>query len=349
MVFIWVVEVELLCTRGCHDGVEDGELTGSQRTNHDATCAQTCQAKLLESHFSGQVHQAGHDASRSTGSLGLVDQGQQGIGGVGDDGGGYTGNGTGGKGHGHLGGSTGFLQVDAGGGAQDILGFPLHGELSHGVRYLFEQDWSETGVEAFQSAIMLQNFWERRQQTAGELWVGDQANTGGFQGAQENVSNKLGAGGGKEVDPGFVVPGGLVSIHLGLVDFEELNASELEPTLDKVPNGGGAQTGGQPTDTFFGNYLFETAHHPFVVFDRIQLDTGLDNINWAKGTVGYTTAYTTGNGTFDVVRRAVLAEVVGAGWRSRKDLLLVFSAGKEHFDNAVFVLNTNFLVELLLN
>lgn len=39
MVFVWVMEVELLCASGFHDSVEDGELAGSQTTDHNATCA----------------------------------------------------------------------------------------------------------------------------------------------------------------------------------------------------------------------------------------------------------------------------------------------------------------------
>merc|ERR1712196_385906 len=80
-----VGEVELLGTHDRHEGVEDEELTGSEGANHDATGAEA---------------KADEHSALTTGTS-LVDLGQEGIGRVGDDGGGHTSDHAGGDGDAH--------------------------------------------------------------------------------------------------------------------------------------------------------------------------------------------------------------------------------------------------------
>ena len=75
------------------DVTVDGELTGSDGANHEETSTDTgvgaAQAKLLT-----DLHQTG-DSALTGFTGGLVDLGKHGVGGLGDDGGGETGNQTG--------------------------------------------------------------------------------------------------------------------------------------------------------------------------------------------------------------------------------------------------------------
>lgn len=53
MLGIGVVEMELGHAHERHHRVEDTELTGRQRTNHDAPRTQSCGAQINESSFGG--------------------------------------------------------------------------------------------------------------------------------------------------------------------------------------------------------------------------------------------------------------------------------------------------------
>jgi len=73
--------------------------------------------------------------------------------------------------------------------------------------------------------------------------LGDEADAAGLVGAEEDVGDELGHGGGGEVDGRLVVPGGLVADGLGDVDLEKLDTTELEPALNgKKQNRGQAPT-----------------------------------------------------------------------------------------------------------
>ena len=64
-----------------------------------------------------------------------------------------------------------------------------------------------------------------------------QADARGLERAEEDVGDELGHGGGAEVDIGAVVPRTLLAHPGREVDLEELDAAELEPTLDNAREG----------------------------------------------------------------------------------------------------------------
>ena len=107
----------------------DGELTGSEGTDHEETGSNTGE-RTTDTKLLGDLEEAGGGALTGE-TLGLVDLGKHGVGGLRDDGGGETGNETG-------------TQVDGGletvgegllgPGAESGLGNLLEDdELGHGV------------------------------------------------------------------------------------------------------------------------------------------------------------------------------------------------------------------------
>jgi len=263
MIGVGVVEVELARAKGVHDGVEDTELSGGEGTDHDATGEKTDSAKVDEASLAGNSHEAGHHGSLSSGSL-LVDLGEEGVGGVGNDGGGNTGNDTGGERDTNIG-SRGELSGGLAHGSVDgIGGGALDGELGHGVGDLLAEDGDEAGVEAA-NALGLEHLDEAIGEAVAELGIGHGADADGLEGAEEEIGDELGTGGGSEVDGGLVVPGGLLAHLLDGLDLEELDTAELEPALDEVTSGGGAEASGQGHGALFGNDLAESADKTGVV------------------------------------------------------------------------------------
>jgi hypothetical protein len=118
-------------------------LSGGEGTDHDETSTHTGEE-------TGGAELAGHldetRGDRLAGSaLGLVDLGEEGVGGLGDDGGGHTGDETTTEVEGG-GLSAGELALGLTPDLEDLLHSDLvHGELGHGVRDLLEQDGAETG------------------------------------------------------------------------------------------------------------------------------------------------------------------------------------------------------------
>lgn len=108
----------------------DGELTGGDTTDHDETGANTGE-RATETELTSNLHKTG-DSALSGETLGLVDLGKHGIGGLGDDGSSESSNETGAKVNGGLHAAGGLALVD---GAVDHLGNLLEDdELGHGVR-----------------------------------------------------------------------------------------------------------------------------------------------------------------------------------------------------------------------
>lgn len=108
----------------------DGELEGGQSSNHEETSTDTgvgsTETKLLS-----DLDQTG-SGSLTGQTLGLVDLGQHGVGGLGDDGGGETGNQTGAQVDGGLHAlGHGALGLDAVDGLSDLL---VDDELGASVR-----------------------------------------------------------------------------------------------------------------------------------------------------------------------------------------------------------------------
>jgi hypothetical protein len=223
------VEVELLSTSHLHDNVEQQELTGGQGTDHNATGSEADSAQLDEADLTGDSAESGHDGALATGT-GLVHLGQQGVGRVGDDGRAHTGNHTGGQGHTELGAADQLSLGLAHGGGHAVSSLALHGELGHGVGDLLHQNGAEAGVEALDQALLGEQLGGTAHEATGEGGLGHEADTGGLQGAQEDISDELGHGGRRQVDGSLVVPGLLVTKILGELHLEELHTTELEPT-----------------------------------------------------------------------------------------------------------------------
>lgn len=282
--------MELLGTGDSHDGVEDGELTGGEGTDHDATGRETNEAELDEAHLGGDAAEADNHGALAT-STRLVDDGEESISGVGDDGSGNTGNHTRSEGEGNLGRVRGGGEVDARHVAHLLLGGTLDSELSHGVGDLLEEDGDETRVEASEEALVSNNLGEGSDKTGSVAGVGHELDAGGLEGAEEDISNELGHGGRGKVDGETVLPGLLNTEVRSLLDLEELDTTELEPALDEVADNGGSETSGKSTHALLSDDLAEARDHAGVL-GGLELHAGLDDIDGAEGTVGDTTADT---------------------------------------------------------
>ena len=112
------------------DVTVDGELTGSKGTDHEETGTDTT-VRALDTELLGDLDEtAGGALTGST--LGLVDLGKHGVGGLGDKGGGETGDETGTE-------VDGGVHAARGGGLVNVVGVDVLGdllvddELGHGV------------------------------------------------------------------------------------------------------------------------------------------------------------------------------------------------------------------------
>lgn len=128
------------------DVTVEGELSGSEGTNHEETSVETTE-ETANAEVLGDAHQSA-DGGLAWSALGLVDLGQESVGWLRDEGGGETGNDT-------------TSQVERGDGTwgEGVLGLSGElnqllegdledGELGHGVWDLLEDHWAESRVEA---------------------------------------------------------------------------------------------------------------------------------------------------------------------------------------------------------
>lgn len=291
---------DLNTTSGTEDTLDvtvDGKLTGSKGTNHEETSADTG-VRAAQTEFLADLDEA-RDSALAGETLGLVDLGEHGVGGLGNKGSSETSDQTGTKVDTSLGAVGEGLLVNR---AVDHLGDLLEDdELGHGVRdpvreprqrnlqrynfaidarnnLLLEQDRSESGVESA-NTLLLEDAAEAAQQTASEGRLGDETDTGSLEGAEGNVGHEFSAGGRGKVDSGAVVSSGLVTELVDGLLLEELVTTELEGTLEEVTGGGRAETSEESASTLFLNDLAETTDHTTVIGGRVKLDTGLDAAN----------------------------------------------------------------------
>ena len=195
------MEVEFTCPERSHDGVEDSELSCGEGSDHDAPGEEPVGAELDETDLLGDVQKAG-DSSSVTSGAGLVDHGEEGVGRVGDDGGGNSSNNTGTEGDSEVAHGRGAVRGRAGGSVDGVGGGSLDGELGHGVRDLLEEDGAESSVKSADS-LGLEDLAESVSEAVTELRVGDGADAYGLKGAEENVGNGLSHSGGAKVDGGL--------------------------------------------------------------------------------------------------------------------------------------------------
>ncbi len=83
--------------------------------------------------------------------------------------------------------------------------------------------------------------------------------------------------------------------------------------MDKVSDSGGTKTGQKSLGTLSGNDLLESTDQTSVEGHRIQLNSGLDHINWAQSTVSHGAANGTGQCTLEVVVQVVHFLAMGSG------------------------------------
>jgi hypothetical protein len=255
--------MELGCTQGVHDSVEDTELTGSEGTNHDATWDKTNGAELVETNLLGNIGETGQHWTITSGT-GLVDLGEEGIGRMRDNRSGNSSNDTGTEGDSKVGSRGEFVWGLAHCSVHGVGNVTLDSELSHGVWNLLGKNWEETRVETHDTFV-LGHFCETVGEAVAELWVRDGADANGLKRAKENIGNSFGASSGDEVDGGLVLPGLLFSETGDNVDLDKLHSSELEPTLDEVSDGGSTKTGSKSHGSLFGNDLTESSDKTPVV------------------------------------------------------------------------------------
>ena len=248
-------------------------MTSSESTDHDETGAHTGE-ETGGAELTGHLDESGGDTlSRST--LGLVDLGEQGVGGLGDDGGGHTGNQT--SRQVKTGGLTrGERVLGLASGGEDLLdGDLVDGELGHGVRDLLEEDGTETGVEGT-GTLLSEDSEETTGETVGKGGLGDESDSGGLEGAEGNVGEELGDTGSSEVDGLSVVSGSVNAEDVDGLLLPELVTSELEGTLDGVTDNGGTETGEQSTSSLGGNDLSESTDHSLSRSERSVWESRLD-------------------------------------------------------------------------
>jgi hypothetical protein len=278
-----------------------GKLAGSESSDHEETGTDT-RVRSTDTELLTDLDET-RDSSLTGETLGLVDLGEHGIGGLRDNGGSETGHQTrakvGNSLHtiGHV--LLGELVEDS---LRDLL---EDDELGHGVRDLLEQNGTETGVESTE-ALVLDNLAEARNETAGVGGLGDETDTGGLERAQGDIGEELSSGGRGQVDSSSVLGSGLVAKSIDPLLLEELVTTELQGTLEEVTSEGRTNTGEKSGSTLILDNLAEATDETTVVGSGVELDTGLDDIDGGKTTVGDGTADSTGKGESGVEGEARL-------------------------------------------
>lgn len=260
-------------TKSLLDVVVDGELEGGEGTDHDNTGTQA-QEETLDTELTSHGEETRHDGSRAGG---LVDLGEEGIGGLRDDGSSNTSNETRG-------------QVDGGqGGAREVLlgasrfkdglgGTLEDDELGHGVGDLLEQDGTESRVESAHDTVLLQDTSKARDKAGSEGGLRDETNTGGLERAESDIGEELCNTGRSQVDGSAVVDSVLLANSLNEGLLPELVTSKLEGTLQEVTGEGGAESGHESASTLSLDDLTERGNHTLVVDSGLELDASLDDI-----------------------------------------------------------------------
>ena len=220
---IGVVEVELLGANDAHDGVEDAELAGGQGTDHDATSGEAGGAELDEASLLSDAEEASGGAALAARAL-LVDLGEERVRRVRDDCGNDASNDTGAERNGDVVGLARLVGRGVGGLVDGLSGLALHGELSHGVGDLLEEDGTEASVEA-EETVGGEHAAHAGAKALGEGRVRDGADADGLERAEEEISNELGHGRRREVDVSALLPRLALADASGNVHLEEFDLS----------------------------------------------------------------------------------------------------------------------------
>ena len=147
------------------------------------------------------------------------------------------------------------------------------------IDLLLEEDRTETRVESTDT-LVLEDLAEAAHETASEGRLRDETNTSRLKRAQGDISEEFGGSGGSEVDSGSVVGSSLVTELVDRLLLEELVTTELEGTLEEVTGEGWADTGQESASALILDDLAEPTDETAVVGDWVELDTGLDAVQW---------------------------------------------------------------------
>lgn len=201
----------------------------------------------------------GEDGANTGGSLVLVELGDDGVGRMRDDGAEDTSNVTRSGGDSKLF-DLGALSARLG---HDVLVDSLNSalespELHHGVRNLATPERSETLVEsteAFLSNDLGHSFAKSSGEGAGLGVSGLDADLNGLPGAQSQIGDDLSGSGSREPQEILVVLSvlGSSSLHKGVL--EDLIETELEETLERVSDQGGAPAEEHSANTILSSNL----------------------------------------------------------------------------------------------
>eukprot|EP00321_Phaeocystis_globosa_P016499 CAMPEP_0118830862 /NCGR_PEP_ID=MMETSP1162-20130426/28249_1 /TAXON_ID=33656 /ORGANISM="Phaeocystis Sp, Strain CCMP2710" /LENGTH=371 /DNA_ID=CAMNT_0006762231 /DNA_START=145 /DNA_END=1257 /DNA_ORIENTATION=- len=317
---VGIVEVELLRADHTHDDVEDAELAGGERADHDAAGAQAHRAQVDEAHLGGDVGEARHHAARAARAR-LVDLGEQGVRRVRDDGGDDARDHARRERDAHVPRAAHRLGVRAERAVDGVGGVALHRELGHGVRHLLEEDGDEAGVEGVDEAVLGHQLGRGADHALRVVGLRHEANAARLVRAEEDVGDELGDGGGEEVDARLVLPGLLLAQHLREVDLEELDAAELEPALNEVALRSRPEAGQKRARALLRDDRLEAANKTGVVLDRVKLDPRLHDVDGRERTVGHSTADAAGEGAGEEVfhvKRALTHDGALLGGRLRR-------------------------------
>jgi len=255
--------MELAGSQGAHDGIKDSELSGGKGSNHDATRHETDRAQIVETNFLGNVHETLGHGTFATGAL-LVDLGKEGIGRVRNNGSGNSRHDTGEETDSKSRRGSDFGRLLAHGNVHVVGDITLDYELGARVGDLLGENGTKARVES-SDPFGLGHLGKAITETAGPSGVRDGSDSDRFQGAEKDIGNEFGTRGRGNVNRSLVIPSLLFPKGLRGVDLEEFDSSELEPSLDKVPNGGGTEACGQGHGSFFGNDLLESSNQSPVV------------------------------------------------------------------------------------
>lgn len=240
-------------TDGDLEGIVDEPLEGGEGTDHEDT-----ETKSTPDTSGTEL---GEDGANTRGSLVLVELGDDGVGRVGDDGAENTSNVTGGGSDSELL-DLGALSTRLG---DDVLVDGLNSalespELHHGVRNLATPERSETLVESSQAFLgddLGHTFTKSGGEGAGLGVGGLDADLNGLPGAQSHIGDDLSGSRGREPQEILVVLGvlGTSSLHKGVL--EDLIETELEETLQRVSDQGGAPAEEHAADSILSGDLTE--------------------------------------------------------------------------------------------
>mmetsp|Transcript_13057 Transcript_13057/g.22034 ORF Transcript_13057/g.22034 Transcript_13057/m.22034 type:complete len:302 (+) Transcript_13057:28-933(+) len=263
--------------------VVDDPLHAGEGTHHEDPSSESL-PEPVEADFA--VDLLNLVASRAL-SLPLVQDGDHGVGGVGNHGAEDTGDVAGEEGDHELGGLSVLvlgLGEDVG---VEVLHDLLEGhELHDGVGHLSGPEGLQTLVESVGSLGRVHELVSLGGLGGeGSLVGGLHPDLEGLEGAEEAVSNDFGAGGGEGESDSLVLLGVLLAGDASVDILEDLVESELSESLGGVSNEGGEPSNGESLESLLGLDLSESISDS-AVESGTGLHSALDDVEGADEGMG---------------------------------------------------------------